>query len=153
MFDGGVVNFALNLIMLLIVIGGGIFAAKKSGNATAAAEWRQEAEAIRNRADRLHDELDDALKQNRDMQGQISKLEALPDLTLLLGELSEQRKGAERQTVESMKVISEMFNNHETRAHERHRATLESFRQLNSGLSAVNASLRQINGHVEKQDG
>ncbi len=87
------------------------------------------------------------------MQGQISKLEALPDMTLLLGELSEQRKGAEKQTVQSMRVISELFTNHEARAEERHRASLESFRQLNEGLVSVNKSLQQMNDYERKRDG
>ncbi len=160
MFDSEGINLALNVIMLVSLVGGGIFAAKRSGNASAVNEWRQEAEAIRTRADRLHDELDDTLKQNREMQGQnremqgqISKLESLPDMTLLLTEFSEQRKGAEAQTVQSMKVVSDMFENHETRAEERHRATLESFKQLNSGLAAVNESLMQMSGHEGRKDG
>ncbi len=153
MFDSEGINLALNIIMLVTLVGGGVFAAKRSGNASAASEWRQEAEAIRNRADRLHDELDDTLKQNREMQSQISKLESLPDMTLLLQELSEQRKGGEKQAVQSMKVVSDMFQNHETRAEERHRASLESFKQLNSGLAAVNESLMQMNGHEGRNHG
>ncbi len=153
MFNTDWIGLILSIVTLVILLGGAVFAARRSGNALAANEWRQEAEAIRNRADRLHDELDDALKQNRDMQGQISTLESLPDLTLLLQELAEQRKGAERQTIESMRIVSEMFNNHETRAEQRHRVTLESFHQLNQGLISINDSLRRVNEDGRKRDG
>ncbi len=146
-------NFALGIIALATLISAGLFAGRRSANATAANEWRQEAEAIRHRADRLHDDLDAERKANHALQAQVVKLESLPDMTLLLKELSEQRKGAERQTVESMRVVTEMFDRHETRAHERHRATLESFQQLNSGLAAVNQSLRQMNGHEGRKGG
>jgi microcompartment protein CcmL/EutN len=150
-------NLLLNAAMLLILIGGGVYAAIRAGKSTAAQIWEQEAKAVRARADRLHDDLQQALAANREMQQQVSKLEALPDLTVLLREMAEQRESGEKRLTEAMRLIAEMFQSQENRAAEmsqrqedraveRHRLIIESFGQLNSGMTEINKSLRAMNG-------
>ena len=135
-------NFALNAFTIAVLVGAAVFTARSRGNSNAAQEWREEAEAIRQRANRLHDELDESLKANREMQAQVAKLESLPDFAKILQEIASQREHSEENVTTSMKMIADMFERHENRAQERHEYTIQSFSKLNEGLQAINDNLR-----------
>ena len=135
-------NFALNAFTIAVLVGGAVFTARRVGQSNAATLWREEAEAVRQRANRLHDDLDNALEANREMQSQIAKLESLPNFAKILQEIARQREHSEKNVTESMRMITEMFERHERRAQERHEATIRSFSSLNDGLSAINSNLR-----------
>ncbi len=145
-------NLLANLLTFVVVVGGLIgafYGSRRKGQADAASEWREEAAAIRTRAYRLHDDLEDALAANREMQQQVTKLEALPDMTALLAEMKAQREAGEQRAVDAMQNVTAMFENHETRAMERHRLMIQSFAQLTEGLAEINKSLRHLNGRTE----
>ncbi len=148
----------LSAFTILFVLATAIFAGRRKGvddrAAKAVDEWRQEAEAIRSRADRLHDDLREERKNSHQLQQQIInletqivRLESLPDLSQLLTEMTKQREWGEKRTLDSVKMVTQMFDKHESRAAERHEATIESFARLNEGLTAINVSLRATNGH------
>ena len=142
MFDLSLLNLLLNATAAIILIGGAIYAALRVGSTNAGVEWKEEAAAIRARADRLHDDLQAALAREEKMQGHIIKLEALPDLNKLFEEMRRQREWGEKRNMESMKLVTEMFERHETRAAERHMGTISAFAKLNEGLTAINEGLR-----------
>jgi DNA repair exonuclease SbcCD ATPase subunit len=147
------INLAFNIATFIVLGGGAVYAARVKGRVQAQQDLidllNQEVNAVRGRANRLHDELDESLKANRELQTNVSKLESLPDMTRLLDEMTAQREWGEKRTIESMKSVAQMFENHETRAMERHKLMIESFGRLNEGLAAINESLRRINGWTQ----
>lgn len=151
------INLALNLATIVVVGGGALYAARVKGRVQAQQDLvnllKEEVDAVRGRANRLHDELDESLRANRDLQASNTKLESLPDMTRLLEEMTAQRQAGERRALESVEAVTRMFEGHEKRAEERekraeerHRLIVESFIGLNAGLSEINKSLRALNG-------
>ncbi len=157
-------NLYFNIFTLIAVVVAAVFVGRNRGAAAAEAKvqdaqealvnvLKAELEAVRGRLDRVHNELDESLSANRTAQEQLSKLEALPDMTLLLQEMKAQREWAEKNTTDAMRSVTEMFENHERRAQERHALIVESFGQqvksfgqLSEGLAEINKSLRVLNG-------
>ncbi len=144
------INLALNIATFIVLGGGAVYAARVKGRVQGQQDLidllKQEVDAVRGRANRLHDELDETLQANRELQTNVNKLESLPDMTRLLDEMTAQREAGERRALESVEAVTRMFENHERRAEERHRLIVESFVGLNTGLSEINKSLRAMNG-------
>ncbi len=156
-------NLIFNLFTLVAVVVAAIYVGRNRGVDTAHEKVQEaqdavvqvlkdELDAVRGRANRLHDELDESLESSRTMQTQLNKLEALPDMTKLLEEMKAQREWAEKNATEAMRSVTEMFENHERRAQERHALIVESFGQqvksfgqLSEGLAEINKNLRAMN--------
>jgi len=92
-------NFVLLIALVVIVVAGVLFIAYRTSRDTAGQMWQREAQAIRERANRLHDDLDTQLHVNREINDKLSRLEALPDLSRLMTALIEaEERSAERHT-------------------------------------------------------
>ncbi len=100
----------------------------------AAQIWEGEAKAIRVRADRLQTE-------NSELTATVRELSARTDLSQVLELLGEQTRAGSTQTQQSLAQVAQHFENHENRASERHRVTLEAFGHLNQGLSSMSRLL------------
>ena len=144
------ISVAFGLFTVIAAVAAAVYTGRAKGSQEATANLiqvlEQELEAVRSRTNRIHNDLDEALRANRELQAQLSKLESLPDMSKLLEEMKAQREWGERRTVESMQAVTNMFGKHEERAMERHALIIESFGHLNEGLTRINESLRQRNG-------
>lgn len=137
----GLPGIYLAIFGAVSTIGAGLFVAKSASKSKAAEIWEGEAEALRERANRLHDDLDQQLETNRILGDRIAKLETLPDMTKVMEALAGQMEMNEERYRRGMEQVGELFSNHEERAAQRHEATIRSFAELNKSLAAMSAGM------------
>ena len=144
------IGLVFGLFGLVSVVVAAVYAGRATGKHDGTAKviqlLKEELDAVRTRANRLHDDLGEERKERRELEAKLVKLEALPDMTKLLEEMKAQREWAEQAMLQSATAQQRMFENHENRAQERHALIIESFVQLTTGLSEINKSLHAMNG-------
>ena len=128
---------------IIAIVVAAAYVGRDRGRERAVQVWKGETDAVRARANRLHDDLEEALREN-------AELKKMPDMESILKMIAKQMETAEDRYQQGMERIAALFENHERRATERHEATLAAFKHLNEGLSTMSAGLLDL---IERVNG